>query len=69
MSIQSTENMENKFEVGQKVFWSVGKLVCHGLFMRIVDADFSEVQCLRRNGSNYICRLKVISPLLFSDVN
>lgn len=67
MLIQYIENMENKFDIGTKVRWSIRGFNLRGLFIERLDDQFSEVRCYEKNGQRCVCNINVYSNLLEID--
>lgn len=67
MHIRFIVNMGSKFQIGDKVTWTVGKFTCKGLYLESVDAEFSLIQCYERNDKRCVTQLQVLTSLLNGD--
>lgn len=67
MLIQCTESMENRFDIGTRVKWSIRGFILRGLFIERLDDQFSEVRCYEKNGQRCVCNINVCNSLLEPD--
>lgn len=54
-------------EVGQKIKWVVGKSTHKGLFLQKIDDVFSQVKCLKKDKTPFICSVNVVTELIEED--
>lgn len=56
-------------EIGQKVKWEIGNSVCRGLYIDVIDDEFSDVRIYEKDGKKYVQTIKVITKLLVKDID